>query len=79
MTRVVTLASVAALAVAVTPDVARAQGAPKATFMPVTASPAPATTVAQAAPAASSWEVIGGLEFDTDGMMYAFVLRRSRR
>jgi hypothetical protein len=72
LTRIVTLASAAAFALAVTPDRALAQSAPKVTFTPVaaTASPAPATAI-QSAPA-GNWEVIGGLEFDTDGMMYGF-------
>ena len=68
MTRLVTLASAAALAVAVTPDAALAQNAPKVTFMPESAS----VPVAQPAAGDTYWTLIGGLEFDTDGMMYGF-------
>lgn len=71
MTRIVTLASAAALALTVTPQAALAQSAPKVTFMPVPA-PAPVQTPAQPASGGTYWTLIGGLEFDTDGMMYGF-------
>jgi hypothetical protein len=70
-TRIVMLASVAALAITVTPQVVLAQSAPKVTFMPVPA-PAPVQAPAQTATGGSYWTLIGGLEFDTDGMMYGY-------
>ena len=72
LTRIVTLASVAALAVTVTPSTALAQSAPVVTFTPATTS-TPALSGLQPASEGSYWEIIGGLEFDTDGMMYGFV------
>ena len=74
LTRIVTLLSAAACAVAVTPQAAQAQTAPRVTFTPIAApSSGAAAVVSQPASAGSYWEVIGGLEFDTDGMMYGFV------
>lgn len=70
LARIVTLVSLVALAVTVTPEVAFAQAAPKASFMPEPA-PAPVQPAAQT-PGGSYWTLIGGLEFDTDGMMYGF-------
>ena len=72
LTRIVTLASVAALAVTVTPATALAQSAPVVTFTPATTS-TPALSGLQPASEGSYWEIIGGLEFDTDGMMFGFV------
>jgi hypothetical protein len=73
-TRIGALVSAAAFVTVLTPDVALAQRAPAVTFTPVTAptTSAPALNVQQADPD-SYWEVIGGLEFDTDGMMYGFL------
>ena len=67
-----------AIAFLAVPASALAQTAPAVNFVPTTASaPAPAASLpaqsAQPDPMASYWEVIGGLEFDTDGMMYGFV------
>ena len=54
------------------PGTAYAQTAPRVTFTPV-AAPAPASTPALSQTAGGSyWTLIGGLEFDTDGMMYGF-------
>jgi hypothetical protein len=54
------------------PASALAQTAPAVNFVPTTAS-APATTAVQTpAPGESYWEIIGGVEFDTDGMLYGF-------
>lgn len=57
------------------PAAALAQSAPSVTFMPTVAGAPAATAVQDPAPQAgdSYWELIGGLEFDTDGMMYGFV------
>ncbi len=54
-----------------------AQTAPAVNFVPAAVSPAsapaPAVTTSQApAPGDSYWEIIGGVEFDTDGMLYGF-------
>jgi hypothetical protein len=58
------------------PGAAHAQTAPRVTFTPVAApapAPAPASTPALSQTAGGSyWTLIGGLEFDTDGMMYGF-------
>lgn len=72
MTRLVTLLSAAAVALAVTPGDAVAQRAPQVTFTPVAAPSTGAAPLSQAANPDSYWEVIGGLEFDTEGMMYGF-------
>jgi len=69
----ITLASVVALALAATPERALAQSVPTVSFLPPSAA-APAAPQDALQPASdSTWEVIGGLEFDTDGMMYGFV------
>lgn len=62
-----------ALAIVATPGLAVAQTAPRVTFTPV-AAPASVTPVAAPQPADPDayWEVIGGLEFGTDGTLYGF-------
>jgi hypothetical protein len=69
--RTFTTAFAAAVALAVTPVPAAAQRAPGVTFAPAVAA-APPGVQAQTPPPDSYWEVIGGLEFDTDGMLYGF-------
>ena len=60
-------------AVAAVPGDLFAQSAPRVTFMPAPAATStPAVLVSQQADPDAYWEVIGGLEFDTDGMMYGF-------
>jgi hypothetical protein len=54
------------------PPAASAQTAPRVTFTPVAPPSSPATPALSQAADNSYWEVIGGLEFDTDGMMYGF-------
>ena len=66
-------AALAALVFAFTPSVALAQTAPNVSFLPTVAQSAASVDQQAQASDASSWEVIGGLEFDTDGMMYGFV------
>ena len=74
LSRGVMIASIATLALAVMPNSADAQTAPAVNFIPTVAGPAvPAAAVQTPAPGTSYWEIIGGLEFDTDGMMYGFV------
>ncbi|MEX2270313.1 MAG: cellulose biosynthesis protein BcsS [Vicinamibacterales bacterium] len=71
LTRPVTLASVAALAIVAAPGVTLAQNAPTVTFTPVAPS-SPAAPASQPAATGTYWTLIGGLEADTDGMMYGF-------
>lgn len=56
------------------PASALAQTAPAVNFVPAAAPvTAPAATAIQTpAPGDSYWEIIGGVEFDTDGMLYGF-------
>ncbi|MDQ3070136.1 MAG: cellulose biosynthesis protein BcsS [Acidobacteriota bacterium] len=72
--RPVTLAAAAALAIVALPQMAQAQAAPKVTFAPAVAQSSGASQTAQTTPASMApyWELIGGVEGDTDGMMYAF-------
>lgn len=70
--RAVVLASAAAVAVCAMPDQAQAQQAPAVSFAPAGSTAPLAPQATQPDPMASYWEVIGGLEFDTDGMMYGF-------
>jgi hypothetical protein len=66
-TRTLALASVAVLALA-SPAVAVAQTPPPVTSQPVTEPPVQAPM----APGGAYWEVIAGLEFDTDGTLFGF-------
>ena len=65
-----------AIAFLAMPATALAQSAPAVSFLPKAAAAAPAPSLSAQAtqpdPMASHWEVIGGLEFDTDGMLYGF-------
>ncbi|HEX6322348.1 MAG TPA: cellulose biosynthesis protein BcsS [Vicinamibacterales bacterium] len=54
------------------PPAASAQTAPRVTFTPVAAPSSPTAPSLSQTADGSYWEVIGGLEFDTDGMMYGF-------
>lgn len=62
-----------AIAFLAMPASALAQTAPAVNFVPTTASaPAATATIQTPAPGDSYWEIIGGVEFDTDGMLYGF-------
>lgn len=64
--------ALAAFTLTMLPDAARAQQTPAVNFAPVAAATPAATTAQTPQPGDSYWELIGGLEFDTDGMMYGF-------